>query len=151
MPAAAEVVAYPWLSHQAVGGEAVRRRFTRREQPAAADGYQDVAVPAPVVDADVGHGEEVTAHFDAVVTHRTESHARNMMADMRQRHRSGREAVHLSPQPRHDGCRPDHRFATADRQRAIGCETRGDVLEPIAVGPRGVVGESLADRLADDE
>src|SRR5829696_10524381 len=92
-PGAVAAGVCPWLSHQAVGGEAIGGRLARCEQPPVTHGDEHVAVPAPVVDADVRDREKVAARLDTITGHHPEPHARNMVTHMGQRDRACGEAT----------------------------------------------------------
>src|SRR3954451_12863423 len=68
------------LAEARAGCEAVGRDEAVREQPAIAHRRERVAIPAPVIDTDRRHHQEVRGGVGLVGCHRCEAHARHVMA-----------------------------------------------------------------------
>jgi len=121
------------------------------DSPDAAVGRECVAVPANVVEPDMGHDGEVARHLRVVSGHLVEEHVGDVVPDNRLDIRADGDVPCDAAEEGDDRGSAAQRFEAADLQNAIRAEGVGEVVEPPGVTRPVVPRESVTDPLAGDQ
>jgi len=121
------------------------------DSPDAAVGRECVAVPADVVESDLGHDGEVRRHLHVVSSHLVEEHVGDVVSDDRLDAPADGDGPSHAPEEGDDLGSAAQRLEAADLQNAVRAEGVGKVVEPPGVTRPVVPRESVTDPLAGDQ